>query len=195
MKKLIYVVCGLNASRSQVIEEFLKNKYANTPKIEIKSAGLDVYPIGERDKRTSFTRELAEQADIIFASDHDKFYKIRYELLKNDEEQLKKVHLLRIPDIFHTHKNAFFGGNLDEYVNYMETINQQEGYSDLRKYISYLTPKAASALTEAFYVRELYSAHQSPELRQDKKYPLQLLNKTLEFRFPWMAKLIENNKK
>jgi predicted protein tyrosine phosphatase len=191
MKKLVYAVCGLNASRSKAIEEFLKGKYSNTPEIEIKSAGLDVDILRKEDKRTLFNKELAEKADVIFASDHDKLYRINYQLLENDTSQTKKVHLLSIPDIFHIHRNAHLGDLID-YIIYLERINLESEFSSLRRYISHLKPKAASELMEALYVKELYSAHRSPELRQDKKYPFELLYKTLEFRFDWMSQIIKN---
>ncbi len=190
MKKLVYVVCGLNASRSQVIAEFLKGKYSDSSEIEIKSAGLDVDILREEDKRTQFTKELAKKANIIFVSDHDKLYRTKYHLLENDIDEIKKVHSLRIPDIFHIHKNAHFG-NISQYVDYLDKINQQPEFSALRRYVSHLTQKGASMLVEALYLKELYSAHRSPELRDDKKYPFELLHKALEFRFPWISKLIE----
>jgi len=194
MKRLVYVVCGLNASRSQAVGEFLKGKYSGNTGIEIKTAGLDVDILGKGDKRTSFTKELAEMADLIFVSDHDKLYRTNYSLLGNVSDKTRKVHLLRIPDVFQIHKNAHFGKDLKEYVDYLERINQEPEFSALRRYMSHLTPKAASALTEALYIKELYSTHLSPELRQDKKYPFELLYKTMEFRFPWISKLIENSK-
>jgi protein-tyrosine-phosphatase len=204
MKKLVYIVCGLNASRSQVVEEFLKGKYADNRKIEIKSAGLNVDIFSRRDKRTLFTEELAERADIIFVSDYDKLCKINYYLFRNDEKKTKKVHLLGIPDIFPIHKNAHIG-NFYEYVNYLEGFNKNPEFSALREYVSHLTPESASALMEALYLKELYSAHRSQEpIKRNKKYPdanwnetlhktypFQLLQKTLEFRFPSISKIIE----
>ena len=194
MKKLVYIVCGLNASRSQVVEEFLKGKYSDASEIEIKSAGLNVDILREDDKRTPFTKELAEKASIIFVSDHDKFYRVRYNLLKNNKRHIGKIHLLRIPDVFHIHKNAHLGKDISEYIDYLNSINQQPEFSALRKYVSHLTQKEASALMEALYIKELYSAHLPPNMRQDKKYPFQLLYKTLEFRLPWISRLIENTK-
>jgi len=190
MKK-IHIVCGLNSSRSQIIEEFLKSKYHANPEINIKSSGLDVYILREDDKRTLFTKKMAKEADVMFASDHDKFYRIRYNLLDNDERYIKKVHLLKIPDVFHTHKNVFLASpKTSDYKIYMQKIRQESGFSQLAKYINNLTPKEASILTEAIYIKELYSAHLHPRLRQDKKYPSKLLYKTLEFRFPSINKLI-----
>jgi predicted protein tyrosine phosphatase len=190
MKKLVYVVCGLNASRSQIVAEFLRSKYSGKSEIEIKSAGFNVDIQREDDKRTSFTKEIAERADIIFVSDHDKLS--RYYSLGNIAERTTKVHLLRIPDIFHTHRNAYLPGNEGlTYEEQMQKIENGLEFSALRRYVSHLKPKDASALMEALYIKELYSAHRSPELRQDKKFPFELLHKTLEFRFPEISEIIE----
>ena len=191
MKKLIYVVCGLNASRSQAIEEFLKGKYSN-PEVEIKSAGLDVNILGEEDKRTLFTKELAEKANIILVSDHDKLYRIKYNLLKNNDSYVGKIHLLRIPDVFHPHKNSYMPEQGHSYEEYIQKIESELEFKKLIEYIKELNPRETSILTEAIYTKELYTSHLSPELRQDKKYPFELLHKTLEFRFSWISKLIEN---
>jgi hypothetical protein len=194
MRKLIYVVCGLNASRSQVIAEFLSKKYSDVPKIDIKSAGLDVdiFEGREDDKRTLFTKQMAEEASLVFVSDHDKFYRVKYNLLKNDKRQIGKVHSLRIPDIFYSHKNVYLTGNDGlTYEEHMQKIMENPEFSALRRYIFHIKPEDASALMEALYIKELYSTHRSHKLRQDKKYPFQLLQKTLEFRFPQMSELIE----
>ncbi len=189
--KNIYVICSLNSSRSQIIEEFLRNKYLLTPKINIKSAGLDVHILREDDKRTLFTKELAKKTDLILASDHSNFYRIRYFLLDNNEKHIKKVHLLRIPDVFHTHKNTFLNNpQTPDYETYMEKIRQEPEFSQLEKYINALTPQEASILTESIYIKELYTTHLNPKLRQDKKYPSKLLYKTLEFRFSSIDRLI-----
>lgn len=189
--KEINIVCGLNSSRSQIIEEFLKSKYHANPEISIKSSGLDVHILREDDKRTLFTKKMAKETDVILASDHDKFYRIRYNLLDNDEKHIQKVHLLKIPDVFHTHKNVFLvSPKTPDYETYMQKIRQQSEFSQLEKYINNLIPKLASILTEAIYIKELYSAHLNPRLRQDKKYPSELLYKTLQFRFPAINKLI-----
>lgn len=191
MKKLVYVVCGLNASRSQVVAEFLQGKYHDNSEIEIKSAGFNVDIQRGDDKRTSFTKDLAERADVIFVSDHDKLSK--YYSLGNFIDKIKKVHLLRIPDVFHTHRNAYLPSNNGlTYEEQMQKIESEPEFSALRKYVSHLTPEGAFALTEALYVKELYSVHQSSESRQDKKFPFELLYKTLELRFDWMSKIIEN---
>lgn len=204
MKKLVYVVCGLNASRSQAVGEFLRGKYPGNIGIEIKTAGLDVDILGEGDKRTPFTRELAETADLIFVSDQDKLYRTNYSLLENDPRKTKKVHLLRIPDVFPIHKNAHIG-ELSEYIIYLERFNQESEFSALRRYMSHLTPKASSALMEALYLKEIYSTRGSQKpIKRDKKYPdahwnesiyktypFELLYKTLEFRFPKISQLIE----
>ena len=190
--KNIWIICGLNASRSQVIEEFLSKKYSDVPGIEIKSAGLDVHLLREDDKKILFTREMAKEADIIFVSDNNKFYRVRYNLLNNDKKDTEKIHLLRIPDIFHIHRNAAI--NKQKYDGHMKRILEDSDFSRLRGYIEALSPKEASILTEAIYIKELYTDHLSPELRQDKKYPFELLYKTLEFRLPWISQLIENTK-
>ena len=189
--KEINKVCGLNSSRSQIIEEFLKSKYHANPEINIKSSGLDVYILREDDKRILFTKKMAKEADVILASDHDKFYRIRYNLLDNNKRCIQKVHVLKIPDVFHTHKNVFLASpKTFDYEIYMQKIRQEPEFSQLEKYINNLTPKEASILTESTYIKELYSAHLNPKLRQDKKYPSELLYKTLEFRFPLINKLI-----
>jgi len=190
MKK-INVVCGLNSSRSQIVEEFLRKKYSSNPDINIKSSGLDVYILREDDKRTLFTKEMARGADVILASDHDRFYRIRYNLLDNDERHIQKVHLLKIPDVFHTHKNAFLSNpKTSNYETYIQKIRQEPEFKELAEYIKALGPKECSELLEAIYTKELYSAHLAPRLRQDKKYPSELLYKTLEFRFPSINRLI-----
>lgn len=187
----INVVCGLNSSRSQIIEEFLRSKYSSNSDINIKSSGLDVYILREDDKRTLFTKEMARGADVILASDHDRFYRIRYNLLDNDERHIQKVHLLRIPDVFHTHKNAFLSNpKTPDYGTYIQKIRQEPEFKELAEYIKALGLKECSELLEAIYIKELYSAHLAPRLRQDKKYPSELLYKTLEFRFPSINKLI-----
>lgn len=190
--KIIYSVCSLNSSRSQIISEFLKEKYKSDREINIRSAGLDVQILREDDKRTLFTEELAENADVILAMDHQLYYRIRYHLLKNGEEQIRKVHLMRIPDVFYTHENVFLSGqgNLN-YKDYMKRIEEDPEFSLLLKKILSLSNRESSALTEAIYTKELFEVHLNPALRQDKKYPNELLNKTLEFRFPWINELIK----
>jgi len=191
MKK-IYTVCSLNSSRSQIMQEFLRDKYNSTPEVEINSAGLNVQILREDDKRTLFTKEIAEQSDIILAADHELFYRIRYELFKNEKDQIKKVYLMRIPDVFYTHKNVFLSGpGNSSYEESMEKIRAGSEFSQLLEEIVKLTPKEASILTEALYTKELCGVHLNPSLRQNKKYPNELLYKTLEFRFPWIAQLIE----
>ncbi len=190
--KNVWVVCGINASRSQTIEQFLSERYVSSPQIKIRSAGLDVDIMREDDKRTLLTKEMAEEADIIFASDHDKFHRIS-DILNN--QSIGKLHLLRIPDVFHTHRNAYLPGkdNLS-YEEYMQKIESEPEFKELLKYVDELNPKESSALTEALYVKELYSAHLPPNKRQDKKFPFQLLYKTLEFRFPEISELISEAK-
>lgn len=186
MKKLVYIVCGLNASRSQAIEEFLQKKYSDNSEVEIKSAGLDVHLFKKEDKRTLFKRELAEKAEVIFVSDDDKFYRINYRFLDNHSE---KMHSLRIPDFFYAHRNGVI--DKEGYDAGMKKIIEDSDFSRLREYINALSLKECSALTEALFIKELYSAHKSPESRQDKKYPFELLYKTLEFRFPEINKIIK----
>lgn len=188
--KNIWVVCGLNSSRSQTIEEFLKDKYNSDSNLNIKSAGLDVFSMGKNDRRILFTEEMAREASLILASDCEKFSRIKYNLLKNDESQIGKVHLLRIPDVFHIHRNAAI--NRQKYDKMMEKIESEFEFRELSGYISALSSREASELTEALYIKELYTAHLPPYLRQDKKYPFQLLHKTLEHRFPEISGLIEN---
>jgi predicted protein tyrosine phosphatase len=204
MRKLIYIVCGLNASRSQAVEEFLKGKYPGDPEIEIKSAGFGVDIQREDDKRTPFTKELAERTDIIFVSDHDKLSK--YYSLGNIKDRITKVHLLRIPDVFHTHRNAYLPGSDGlTYEEQMQKIESEPEFSALRRYVSHLTPEGASALTEALYLKELYPTHSEIKKRYikyplapwdeslHKKYPFQLLQKTLEFRFPQIHQIIKSS--
>lgn len=190
--KNIDIVCGLNASRSQFIQEFLRDKYRSNPEININSAGLNVDKFAENDKRTLYTKEMAGKTDIILVSDHFIFYRIRHDLLENDENQIKRVHNMRIPDVFHIHKNAA----LDEsvYEQNMQKIKDNPEFIELVGYIKALSPEEASALMEAIYIKELYTAHLYPKLRQDKKYPFELLHKTLEFRFPKMSELISKIK-
>ncbi len=191
--KNICTVCSLNSSRSQVMEEFLRGKYASNPEININSAGLNVDILREDDKRTLFTKEMARETDVIFTSDHNIFYGVRYRLLKNDKNQISKVHLLRIPDVFHTHKNVFLSSlENPDYENFMQKIEQEPEFQKLLRYIGALKPRDCSELLESIYTKELYSAHLNPALRQDKKYPFELLHKTLEFRFSRIAELIEN---
>jgi hypothetical protein len=193
--KNIWVVCGLNASRSQMIEEFLKDKYKSNPEIRIKSAGLDVTLVREDDQRILFTEQTAREASLVLVSDHDKFYRIRYKLLNNDEKRIRKVHVLRIPDVFYTHRNAYLPGNGGlSYDEHIQRIESEPEFKELAQHIKKLSPKEASELTEALYTKELYSSHLPPNLRQDKKYPSGLLYKTLGFRSPWISRLIENIK-
>ena len=190
--KNIFTVCSLNSSRSQIMQEFLKERYNLNQEITINSAGLNVERLREDDKRTQFTKELAEKSDLILAADHDVYYRIRYSLLENKEDQIKKVYLMRIPDVFYTHEKAFLSSHEDpNYKSYMEKIKEEPEFSRLLEEINRLTPREASILTEAVYTKELYSAHLNPKLRQDKRYPNELLHKTLEFRFLWISKLIE----
>jgi len=188
MKK-VYVVCAANMSRSQAIEEFLSRKYAENPEIRIKSAGLDVNVLGDEDKRTRFTREMAEEADIIFTSDHDKFNRVRYHLLNNDEKNAGKLHLLRIPDVFHVHRNVI-GPNAN-YDQYLRRIISEPDFDRLSEYIGKLSLKGASALVEALYTRDLGYSLRTNSGKELKKYPFELLYKALEFRFPWMNEIIE----
>jgi len=192
--KNIWIVCGLNSSRSQVIKEFLRERYKSHSDIGIKSAGLDVCILREDDKRTLFTEQMAREASLVLVSDHDKFYRVRYNLLKNDDRHIGKIHLLRIPDVFHTHKNAYLMGNGLSYEGHMQKIENNPEFKELIEYMGGLTPREASILTESLYTKELYTAHLPPNMRQDKKYPFQLLYKTLEFRLPWISKLIKNTK-
>ena len=174
------------------MQEFLKEKYNLNLEITINSAGLNVEKLRDDDKRTQFTKELAEKSDIILAADHDIYYRIKYFLLENKEDQIKKVYLMRIPDVFYTHEKAFLSSHENpNYKSYMEKIKEEPEFSRLLEEINRLTPREASILTEAVYTKELYSAHLNPNLRQDKRYPNELLHKTLEFRFLWMSKLIE----
>ena len=190
--KNVFAVCSLNSSRSQIMGEFLKEKYNSNLEVVISSAGLNVQRLRADDKRVQFTKELAEKSDVILAADHDIYYKIRYNLLKNKEDQIKKVYLMRIPDVFYTHERAFLNGHENsDYHKYMKRIKEEPEFSHLLEEINMLTPKEASVLTEAIYTKELYSAHLNPNLRQDRKYPNELLYKTLEFRFPWISELIE----
>ncbi len=192
--KIIYSVCSLNSSRSQIISEFLKEKYKSDKKINIRSAGLDVQILRKDDKRTLFTEELAENADVILAMDHQLYYRIRYHLLKNGEEQIRKVHLMRIPDVFYPHEKVFLSNPEDRgYQDYIKKIEQDEEFLTLLKEINKLTSREASILTESIYTKEMYSKGLKPDLRQDKKYPNELLRKTLEFRFLWINELIKNN--
>ena len=137
---------------------------------------------------------MAREASLVFVSDHDKLYRVRYNLLKNDNRHVGKIHLLRIPDVFHTHKNAYLIGNGLNYEEHMQKIENNHEFRELIGYVKALSPKEASALTETIYIKELYTAHLPPNMRQDKKYPFELLYKTLEFRLPWVSQLIENTK-
>lgn len=192
--KTICVICSLNSSRSQAIEEFLHKKYNLNSNIKITSAGLDVYKMREDDKRVLFTEQMARGSSLILSSDSDKFYRIKYHLLKNEEEQIKKVHLLRIPDVFYPHKNVYMAGKNGSYEEHMQKLEQEPEYKKLIEYVNALNPEEASALTEALYIKETYNIYSSNKNENKKNYPFELLYKTLEFRLPEISKLIENIK-
>lgn len=193
MKKLVYVVCGLNASRSRVVEDFLRGKYKDKSGIEIRSAGLDVDIFKEDDKKTLFTEKMARESSLIFVSDEYKLDRT-YDLLGNGPGEVEKVHNLRIPDIFHGYINADPKSDTLDYSKRMKKVRSDPEFRELIGYIKALSPMECSDLIEALYLRDLYSARQNHKPGQDRKYPFELLYKTLEFRFPKISELIDKTK-
>jgi hypothetical protein len=74
----------------------------------------------------------------------------------------------------------------------MQKIESELDFRELMGFIKALSPREASDLTESLYTKELYSAHLPPSLRQDQRYPLELLEQTMEFRLPQISNLIKN---
>lgn len=192
--KNIYVVCGLNTSRSKAIEEFLNEKYASDSEIQIKSAGLYV-KFEENGLRNLFIEEDAKKADKILVSDHDKFKRMidSYFLSGDNRKGIQKLHSLNIPDIFPRHKNAY--SEQSEYDNIINMVRKNPEFSRLLGYVEALSPKEASSLMESLYTKhtgkkDLYPDNIPHEERNDKIFPFELLYKTLEHRFPEIDKII-----
>lgn len=186
-EKKVLVVCNLNSSRSQLIEDFLRGKYGS--EIDVNSAGIYVNRLREDDPRTPLTVDMLDDTDPVLATESENFYRIRYDYLHNDE-RIGKVHNLRIPDVFLTHPRAFISDPKIDYDEWFEITRNHPEFQALRKYVASLDPRQASDLVEALYIRDQFSARQEKLATSNLKYPNDLLFKALEYRFPKIDRII-----
>ncbi len=194
--KKVLVLCNMNRTRSPYITNRLQD-YCDEHDVDayVMSAGIAAPPL---DGYTQVTKELVDDADVIFTMDYHTTNEIIKKYIRCEgqgllrramaydsiDTNMKKLHNLNIPDIFIPE---------DADSKALEKMRERPDYVMREKYLSGLDDLGSSAYVERMSVTDTEAAvfGDGDENMKNILVPISVLGKALDFRIEAIANFIK----